>query len=144
MSWQTALEIVLQTVHPPLQREQLRWAVIGSAASALQGCRFEPGDIDLLAEEPNTIVRLAEWMSPFAPPASPSPPGGEDWLSSQAMPVSVGPDPSGSVWHFARWLIYGAKVEAAHIGPPEGFILGKAGAGIWEAGPGLWPHVRTA
>ena len=142
MSWQTALEIVLQTIHAPLQAERLRWAIIGSAASAVQGCRFEPGDIDLLAFEPKTVLRLAELMGPYAPAHSPSPPGAEDWLSSQDLPVSIGPDPGGSVWHFTRWLIDGAKVEAAHIRPPDGFSPSQPGAGIWEAGPGLWPHVR--
>src|SRR6185436_10882364 len=144
MSWQTAREIVLQNVYAPLEAEQLRWAVIGSVASTLQGCRFEPGDIDLLTSEPNTVLRLAELMRPYAPPRSPSPPGVEDWLSSQEMPVSIGPDPGGSVWHFTRWLIDGAKVEAAHIRPPEGFSPSQPGAGIWEAGPELWPHIQSA
>jgi hypothetical protein len=141
-NWQRPLEIVLQAIYEPLQREQLRWAVIGSVASALQGCRFEPGDIDLLTLEPETVVRLAEWMRPYAPARSPSPPGALDWLSSQEMPVSIGPDPGGSVWHFTRWLIDGAKVEAAHIRPTESFSRAQPGAGIWEAGPELWPHVR--
>ena len=46
------------------------------------------------------------------------------------------------MWHFGRWLVAGLKVEIAHIRAPEGFPTSKDGAGIWEAGPEIWPHLR--
>jgi hypothetical protein len=142
MLWPRALEIVLQVIDEPLRREQLRWAVIGSVASTLQGCHFEPGDIDILANAPETVQRIAEVMRPHTPLKPIAPPGNENWLSSQELPVNVGPDPSGAVWHFARWLIDGVKIEVAHIQAPKGFATAADGAGIWEAGPEIWPHIR--
>jgi hypothetical protein len=65
----------------------------------------------------------------------------ESWLSSAKVPVKVDePNPDDFVWHFGRWLVGGVKVEAAHIEPPAGMNLDD---GIWEAGPRMWPHVRT-
>lgn len=34
------------------------------------------------------------------------------------------------------------KVEVAHIVAPKGFLTSDDGAGIWEAGPEIWPHIR--
>lgn len=62
MSWQQALEVVLQTIHSPLERDQLRWAVIGSVASTLQGCPFVPRDIDLLTISPEGVRQIAQLM----------------------------------------------------------------------------------
>ena len=36
MFWQSVLKHVLRIVYKPLERGQIRWALIGSAASALQ------------------------------------------------------------------------------------------------------------
>lgn len=142
MLWHRALEIVLQAIDEPLRRDQLRWAVIGSVASTLQGCHFAPGDIDILADAPETVGRIAKLMKPHTPQTAVAPPGDGNWLSSPELPVSIGPDPLGAVWHFSRWLVAGVKVEVAHIQAPKGFAAAADGAGIWEAGPEIWPHIR--
>ena len=56
--------------------------------------------------------------------------------------MSTGPDDYGFVWHFGRWMMDGVKVEMAHIAPPGGMPMSADGAGIWEAGPEIWPHIR--
>ena len=66
ISWQTALRQVLEVTHEPLSHAKVGWAVIGSAASTLQGCRLPPADIDILFAEPEGVHQFAQFMSVFA------------------------------------------------------------------------------
>jgi aminopeptidase YwaD len=142
MAWEPVLETVLDTVYQPLKGEGIRWCILGSVASALQGCQVQPGDVDFLAFEPAGVYRFVELLADYMPSRCEEPVGAERWCSSVENPVSVGPDPYGFVWHFARWFIDGFKVEIAHIAAPEGFPTSRDGAGIWEAGSEGWPHLR--
>ena len=142
MSWELCLNTVLASAQPVFTGDELRCAVIGSVATALQGCRVTPRDIDLLAIEPGVAFRFADLMSAHAPEQCPHTSDHADWLSSAETPLSIGPDDYGFAWHFGRWLVEGVKVEIAHIVAPEGFPTSADGAGIWEAGPEIWPYVR--
>jgi hypothetical protein len=142
MSWQSALEKVVAMAAPALEQEETRWALIGSVASALQGCQTPPRDIDILAVRPAGVFRFAEGMASYTPPSCDYPLGHGRWCSSEALPVSAGPDDYGFFWHFGRWDVEGEQVEIAHIAAPEGFKTSDEGAGIWEAGPEIWPYVR--
>jgi len=143
MAWETALQYVLDTTYAELERANLRWALIGSVASALQGCPVTPWDIDLLACTPDVVERFASLMSPHA---ATSPADAErrqvDWLSYLEEPVSVHRDDYGYLWHFGRWFVADFQVEMAHIAPPEGHPGTSWAGGIWEAGPKIWPHLR--
>jgi hypothetical protein len=136
MAWQDALRTVLESIYEAAGREGLPWAVVGSAATALQGCRIVPHDLDLLARDARTVFRLAELLGPFAAPQSP--PG--FFVSTREVPVQVGPL-GGFGWHFGRWLIDGFAVEVAHIAPPDGWSPDPAD-GMWECGRAVWPHVH--
>ena len=142
MNWQRIVKEVLDVLSDPLQREEVRWTVVGSVATALQGCDITPNDLDLLTATPAGVQRIAELMAPYAPALCPISNEDESWYSSAALPVSSGPDPFGFIWHFGRWFVDGFKVEAAHIIPPAGFPSSAEGAGIWEAGTEIWPYVR--
>jgi len=141
LHWRPVLEQVLEIIYAPL--EQVRWAVIGSVASALQGCQISPNDVDVLAFNPQIVYRFAELMAGYAPPTCEYPLGDIKWRSSEALPVSAGPDEYGFTWHFARWFVDDFRVEVAHIVAPEGVPTSNDGAGIWEAGPEIWPFIRT-
>jgi hypothetical protein len=122
-----------------LAAEGRAWAVVGSAATALQGCRLEPQNIDLLTQKAGSVFRFAEALRPFAAAES----TGDFFLSTPARPVFVGPM-GGLDWHFGRWMIAGLTVEVAHIAPPEGYDS-FSGPIVWECGPAIWPHhSRTA
>jgi hypothetical protein len=143
MSWKLALDTILGLARPLFTGGEPQCAVIGSVAIALQGCQVSPRDIDILAVEAEVVYHFAELMSAHAPEECEHPPGHERWLSSEAIPVSVGPDDYGFVWHFGRWEVDGVKVEIAHIVAPEGYPTSDDGAGIWEAGPEIWSSIRT-
>lgn len=142
MSWERALNTVLRVAPPLFGGDERRCAVIGSVASALQGCQLSPRDLDLLAIRPDEVTRFAELMWAYTPKSVEHPTDHADWLSSQEKPLSIGPDDYGFVWHFGRWLVDGVKVEMAHIAAPEGFPMSADGGGIWEAGSEIWPYIR--
>jgi hypothetical protein len=142
MHWQFALRETLELVFDPLARAEVRWVLLGSAASALQGCPVTPRDLDFLAFDPVGVHYFAGLVKEYTPPVCDFPLDSVDWHSSQALPVSIGPDDYGFHWHFARWFVEGFRVEIAHIAAPKGFPGSTDGAGIWEAGPEIWPHVR--
>ena len=143
MDWRNVLDHVLNRVAGLLgEEERTRWALIGSAATALQGCSITPNDLDFLTETPAGVDRFAELMMEYTPPSAPVPLDHDGWLSSQEVLVSGGPDPYGFHWRFARWMVGDFKVEVAHIVPPPGFRMSTDGAGIWEAGPEIWPNLR--
>ncbi len=142
MSWQSVLEAVVGAAQPLFASDEPQCAIIGSVASALQGCRVSPRDLDILAVEPETTRRFAALMSAYTPAHCEHPTDHAQWLSSTETPLSTGPDEWGFFWHFGRWEIGDMKVEVAHIAAPEGFPTSEDGAGIWEAGPEIWPYVR--
>ena len=143
MTWPLALERLLAARAAGARPERGGWAIIGSVASALQGCVLRPRDVDLLVAQPEDVARWAAFMAPFAGPPDGHADGSDTWRSTSARPVHSGPDAFGFVWHFARSYLAGCEVEVAHIAPPEGFPTSVDGAGIWEAGPEIWPHVKT-
>ena len=142
MPWQSVLTTVITTAAPALEEEHTRWAIIGSVATALQGCRVSPRDIDILAMNPEGVFRFAEMMVDYTPARCEVQEDHNAWYSSEQELLREGPDDFGYVWTFARWIIDGLKVEVAHIVGPEGGGPTAPGAGIWEAGPEIWPHVR--
>jgi hypothetical protein len=142
MSWELCLNTVFAVAQPILMGDEPACAVIGSVATALQGCQVTPRDIDLLSIEPDVAFRFAELMSAHAPEECPHSPDHAEWISSAETPLSIGPDDYGFTWHFGRWLVEGMKVEIAHIVAPEEFPTSADDAGIWEAGPEIWPYVH--
>jgi hypothetical protein len=142
MSWQPVLEAVAGVAQSLFMGDKTQCAIIGSVASALQGCHLSPRDLDILAIEPETAHRFAALMSAYTPTHCEHSTDHPEWLSSSDMPLSIGPDDWGYLWHFGRWEVGGMKVEVAHIAAPQGFRISAHGAGIWEAGPEIWPHIR--
>ena len=59
MAWQEELRTVLEHISDPLAKEGLAWAVVGSTATALQGCRLTPHGLNVLVLEAESIYRLA-------------------------------------------------------------------------------------
>ena len=135
MIWRSALEQVLEVVYDSLERDGVRWAIVGSVATALQGCQIVPNDIDVLTFNPDGVYSFAELMSIYTPSKCDYEPGDDNWRSSKELAVAA------DTWHFGRWYVDGFKVEVAHIATSEGY-LSDGGAGIWEAGPEIWPHIR--
>ena len=88
MSCQQALEAILATAQPLFASDPPRCTIIGSVASALQGCAVCPRDVDILAADSGVVVEAAEWMSAHTPEVTIHPPGHAGWLSSAELPVS--------------------------------------------------------
>jgi len=142
MAWQDTLRTVLEYVYDPLEKEGVGWAVVGSTATALQGCRLTPHGLNLLAQEPAGVYRFAELLRPFAAPDSPEVRQGmgDVCLSTPSVPVQIWRE-WGSLWHGARFVINGGGVGVAHIAAPQVREFNDRGI-VWENGPALWRHLR--
>lgn len=108
------------------------WMLVGSAASAFQGVRVAPADVDVLVRTPSDVARLAAHLDDLAVPAA----TGRDpvtFLSSHGEPLlSTAAD--GAVWALGRWVVGGVPLEVAHLQP-----LAPAAPGLAETwGPRVW------
>ncbi|UCC68360.1 MAG: hypothetical protein JSV79_00010 [Armatimonadota bacterium] len=145
MVWQDTLRTVLEYVYDPLEKDGVGWAVCGSTATALQGCRLTPHGLNLLAQEPPGVYRFAELLRPFAAPDSPEVRQGmgDVVLSTPSVPVQIWHE-WGALWHGARFVIDrtdASGVGIAHIAPPQVHEFNDRGI-VWENGPALWRHLR--
>lgn len=140
MAWQSILEQVLQLTYNSLAQDDIRWAIIGSVASALQGCQINPNDIDFLAARPEGVSAFAKLMSIYTPPTCVYTPDDKNWYSSQELAIQTGPGPIGFVRYMGRWYVEGFKVEMAHLAAIEENSLRRDG--ILEFGPDIWSFVR--
>jgi hypothetical protein len=111
--------------------------LVGSGATALQGCEVTPGDLDLLFLEPKGVDVFARLMTPFALRSCSAEPGTDSWVSTKDAPILDSKDPADFQWRWGRWNVEGFKVEGANIRAPDG--VQGAEPGIWENGPRMWP-----
>jgi hypothetical protein len=140
--WRNTLVMLLERIARPLAEEGMGWAVIGSAATALQGVPIVPNDIDLLGRTSTSIFRIGELVRAWLPPVCAVPISDPGWHSSQAEPVYGGSGADDAeVWTFLRFSPAGVKVEAAHIRPPLTASDPAGAGGIREASPAIWPWV---
>jgi hypothetical protein len=58
--WQMALKTVCKALAP----QPVPWMVVGSVASAIRGCDFEPRDLDLLVPDYPSLEQLASLITP--------------------------------------------------------------------------------
>ena len=132
-TWDKALEAVL----PRLERSGVPWLLLGSAAMAVQGAPVKPADLDFLVQTARELKAFAKAMHDLARPGGTvyptNTPVTEEWASSQAQPVlEFGGESESS--SFARWVLNGVKVEAAHrdIAGERGLLLEAGGELVWR------------
>ena len=101
MQWSKSLSIFLRKNYTFLNNYDFEWAIIGSVASVLQGCKLIPNDIDIIIDNPKTIHLLGERMMRYAEKEKSE---GDiftsKWLSSRQQPVFEGTDQWGFHWTY--------------------------------------------
>ncbi len=141
MHWSKSLSIFLRENYTFLNNYDFEWAIIGSVASVLQGCKLIPNDIDIVIDNPKTIHLLGERMKKYAEKEkSEGDIFSSKWFSSREQPVFEGTDQMGFHWTYVAWKIARTEVQIAHIDAPKEFH--EKFEGIWEAGSKIYPHVR--
>ncbi|MCH8906553.1 MAG: hypothetical protein IH840_05635 [Candidatus Heimdallarchaeota archaeon] len=144
-AWQQALLNFMKLTSETLVFSEINWFIIGSVATALQGCSLIPNDIDIVVSRKNDVGLIASCFSHLEPKASPVPVGDPEWISSQELSVHYGePDSYGFQSVFARWKLDGFKIEVAHITPPTELANDppEDGEGIWEANFVNWKYAN--
>lgn len=141
-NWKTVLLTFIETIDEPLRKKGLKWAVMGSVASVLQGCKLEPNDIDILVEDPKTVHIISSYLANFYVDKKDGTPFDEEqkWFSSKEQPVYEGLGPYGFSWVYAKWKINSVFVEATHKLPPKDHPY--MNESIWESGPNVWSYIK--
>ena len=143
MSWQAALQQVLDTAYETLAAQGIAWTVAGSTSTALQGCQISPGDVELVTQEPESVIQIANLLSTFhASHCDVDSPEDGPWYSTAVVPVFIG-SYWGLDWHFGRWIMADFDVEVAHVVTPGGHPSFRGTDGVWDADPQIWSHLRT-
>jgi hypothetical protein len=142
--WEEALYVFLDETYDLLEDNEIEWAIIGSVATYLQKCRITPKDLDILVKDPKSVYFISELLKEFRDEKSIESfldeSDEEIWFSSKTKLVDESVDQSGFKWVFARYLIDNTQIEIAHITAPKDFKMWTEG--IWEADPGIWPHIK--
>lgn len=126
--WERALEAFVSDVG-----SALRWMLVGSAATCVQGVAVEPGDVDVLVHPQTSDEAMAAAVEAFerfsaTGPVSQDP---DLFLSTPNQPLVATPD---GVWLFGRWMVDGFKLEVARIridlGPTA--VIETMGTAVWD------------
>jgi hypothetical protein len=126
-SWQLALDAVCEA----LAGQPIHWLVVGSVASAIRGCEFEPNDLDLLVPDYSSLEQWAALLD--------SHPACTDLTAIQTQEF-----PGGFRWHKLYWQQNGFPTDASFIESGGGIPDAEDGAGVWEGGKLIWPLVEQA
>ncbi len=110
-NWRPALATFAEAVRP----FNLRWMLVGSAATRLHGVAgISPGDVDVLVHpdtQDATLLHLASELTVAHPSSSaPSAETLDTFLSTPDRPLFAS-----EPWLFGRWQVSGAKLEVARI-----------------------------
>jgi hypothetical protein len=124
MSWSEAL----QELAVRLERTDVEWMLVGSAATALRGAAIQPGDIDVAVSTAGGVRAAAEVLPELSTASDPL------WFSSPTEPVMTFVGDADSRWTFGRWMLAGVKVELAHIdgGAPAELLRETSGTAVWK------------
>jgi len=141
-NWKKALTTLIENIDEPLKKKGLKWAIMGSVATILQGCKLQPNDIDILVEKPKTVHTISSLLADFYGEKIEGKPfdNKKKWLSSKEQPVYEGLGPFGFSWVFAKLKINDFFVEVTHKLPYEDHPFRNNT--IWESGPNVWPYVK--
>jgi hypothetical protein len=121
--WETALSIVLESIQSIQKVTSVRWLVVGSAALTLQGCRFEPRDLDILVPTAEDLRRCVDCLN-----------DAEILRTKSDPPIVTEAYPGGFEWSKAQYELDGFLIEAVHIASGGGIPDDLDGGGIWEGG----------
>jgi hypothetical protein len=126
-NWLNALHELAARLEPT----DVRWMLVGSAATALRVAAIEPGDLDI-AVATSDGVRAAAKVLPSRADQSAS--SDELWFSSLSEPTTTFTSDPDARWTFGRWLLAGIKVELAHIdgGAPPDLLRETSGTPVWD------------
>ncbi|QVK18938.1 hypothetical protein KHQ81_04300 [Mycoplasmatota bacterium] len=126
--------------------KETNWMIMGSMATALQGCNIIPNDMDIIMKNKKDVYLLAKLMDKYAINESNEEAVhyNDNWKSTKKNPTLEDEyDKTKDCWTFGRWFMEAYKIECASIIPPEDYLCNKKESdGIWEGGPEIWKYKK--
>lgn len=139
--WQTALYKICEIYSK--SDIEIEWILVGSAASVLQGCEMNPGDIDIYVKNQEGVKQFARLLEPYSLRTKSEAADRNNYLSSIEEPTYTETFPSGFTWTKGRWMIQGMEVEVVDISQSAGIPDSLDGDGIWEGGKYIWTYSKN-
>lgn len=111
----------------------LRWMLVGSSATRVQGAAVDPGDVDILVHPETSdsdLTAITAALMPYAATHAVSD-DPDHFLSTPDQPLVATPD---GTWLLGRWIIAGCKLEVARIRVDlePTTIIETLGIGVWD------------
>jgi len=118
----------------------LKWALVGSMASVIQGCDIVPGDIDIWVAREADVEQVVNCFREQLPEDAIITTIEENWVSSLTQPT-VTFQIDRSDWTLGRVYINSVKIDIAYavIREMESYIPGM---GLWENGPDIGDLIK--
>ena len=129
VGWERALEVFSAGAEG-----RVRWMLVGSAATRLQGVAVDPGDVDVLIHPATECSSPSDVAGSFATYAAADPVSQDpaDFQSTADQPLVATAD---GTWLFGRWRVDGGTLEVARIradlGPTA--VIETMGSAVWDA-----------
>jgi hypothetical protein len=128
---ENALIVFADSLRPKPDGASVQWLVVGSVASVLQGCRFEPRDLDILVTSREDLDHCVAHLL--------TAPG----VVSLEDPPIYSEKFGDFEWHKAQFEIDGFLTELVYIASGGGIPDSIEGDGIWEGGKIVWSYAKT-
>ncbi len=139
--WEKRLEQVLDRIYKKCLENNVKYYIVGSISTALQGCKIEPKDIDILADTPEGVVFITKLLKEFELPEKVQTDNFEEWHSSNEQPIFINEEP-GEIWHSGKWMIDDFKVEVAYYHSESSMKKAEERGCMWENGPEIRSYAR--
>jgi hypothetical protein len=123
--WKSALE----TVAGSILSTKISWMVVGSVASVLRGCRFEPNDLDILLPDLASLRLLGDKMDAFI-------------RKDTGTEIQTEEFPDGFKWHKLLWHKDDFRIDASFIESGGGILDSENGYRAWEGGVFAWKYIE--
>lgn len=130
LAWENALLVVADSLQPKPDGTSVKWLLVGSVASVLQGCRFEPRDLDILVTSREDLDHCVANLltAPGVVPREDPPVYSEKFGDFE--------------WHKAQFEVGGFLTELVYIASGGGIPDSIEGDGIWEGGKIVWSYAK--
>ncbi|GIN38438.1 nucleotidyltransferase family protein [Heyndrickxia oleronia] len=131
---------IVEVLSKEIIKNDIKFVFSGSVSTLLQGCKVEPGDIDILVSTSGDVKKIISLFSNYLEDEE-SEDTPESWMASKAKKLIRFEDPLKNNWTLSRFNINHIDIEIANIRPSieEKYIKGT---GLWENGPHICTYIK--
>ena len=123
--WIPLVKEVAKSFSNNVGEKPIDWLVVGSVASLLQGCDFQPNDLDIIFPDYASLLAGIGRLE-------------QAGLFSKQDEIHTESFGGGFCWHISRSKVKEAKLDLVFIESGGDIADNVSGDGIWEGGKIIW------